>query len=181
MRRIGVRSRGVIAATALIVCAAGITAAPGAVAGRDAWQAAQQRLDYPLFRPSRLLGFPLSKFEYLPCYRGKSRDSVYTSYGAYGLGPRSRKRGFELVEGNPQVCANSAEFTPHGTRLIGRVRAKLGVYCAVPRRCSLAQGVRNGYTLYWRREGTYVQISSARLTLSQLLELARGLRPVPSS
>lgn len=166
--------------TTLLLSTILLVSAPAATAGRDPWLVAHRRLDYPLFRPYRTLGFALSRFTYIRCYKGRSRDSLYTAYGSYGGVPRSKARGFELVEGNPQVCANPGLSTPHGTRLVGGDRAHLAVYCPATKRCSLAQGLRYGYTLWWTRDGTYVQISSERLTLPQLLDVARSLRRLHS-
>lgn len=146
--------------------------------GRDPWLVARARLSYSLYEPTQRLGTKLSSFRYLPCYRGKSRDSLYTTFGSYNMLPNSRARGFELVEGSPEVCANAAQFTHHGTRTIGGIRASLGVYCEPPKRCSLVQGFRNGYTLYWTRGKTFIQINSAHLTLAQLLRVAESLRLV---
>ena len=84
-------------------------------------------------------------------------------------------QGLGIFEGSPAICSDPAESTPHGTRVIGGVKASLGVYCDPPKQCSLAQGVRNGYILRWKRGGTRIQMDSAHLTLAQLLTVARGL------
>jgi hypothetical protein len=151
---------------------------PPATAARDPWLVAHARLDYVLFRPYLTGGLRLSRFTYIPCGRGRGTDSLYTAYGS--VDHRRRTPGLELVQGSPQVCANAGTFTPHGTRTIGGVQARLAVYCGPGKPCPLAQGVRNGYTLYWRQDGTFVQINSLRLTLAQLLAVAASLRRVAS-
>ena len=160
--------------TALIVtamaCVCAVTAS-ATLAGRDPWLVAQHRLGYTLYEPRTTFALKLARFAYPSCYHGRSTDSLYTDYG-------SRLRGFELVEGSPQICANAAEFTALGTRAVGAVTAHLGVYCRPGRKCSLAQGVVSGYALYWTRGRTRVWINSRRLTLAELFQVATSLRPV---
>jgi hypothetical protein len=145
-------------------------AAAATAAGRDPWLVAQHRLAYSLYEPRAMLGLKLSRVEYPPCHHGRSTDSFYTDYG-------SRRRGFELVEGSAQICANAAALTALGTRRIGLATAHLGVYCRPGTRCSRAQGFANGYALYWRDGRTRIQINSRRLTLAQLFQVATSLRP----
>jgi hypothetical protein len=90
----------------------------------------------------------------------------------------SKTKGFGIFEGSPAICSDHAEFWPQGTRLIGGVKASLGVYCALPKHCSLAQGVTNGYILLWKRGKTRIQMDSAHLTLAQFLKVASSLEPV---
>ena len=154
-----------------VACVCAVAAAAATAAGRDPWLVAQHRLAYGLYEPAAMLGLKLSRVEYPRCDRGRSTDSFYTDYG-------SRRRGFELVEGSPQICANAAPFMVLGTRTVGAATARLGVYCGPGKRCSLAQGVANGYALYWREGHTRIQINSRRLTLFQLFQVATSLRPV---
>ena len=79
----------------------------------------------------------------------------------------------QYLDGDLQV-----EFTPQGTRMIGGAKATLGVYCDPAKRCSLAQGVANGYILLWRRGKTRIQMDSAHITLAQFLNVAYNLKPV---
>ena len=153
-----------------VACACAVIAS-AAAAGRDPWLVAQHRLAYTVYEPRATLALKLSRFEYPSCYHGRSADSLYTDYGG-------RVRGFELIEGSPRICANAASFTVVGTRTVGAATAHLGVYCKPGRQCSLAQGVANGYALYWRLGRTRVQINSRRLTLAQLFQVATNLRPV---
>lgn len=164
---------------AALLAASAVVASPAA-AGRDPWLVAHTRLGYPIFEPTQTLGLRLSRFTYPPCGHGKSKDSLYTSYGVYNMSPTGGGHGFELVEGSPIICANPAHFTPEGELTAGDLHADLGVYCAYPRKCPLADGYRNGFTLYWTRQSTHIQIDSARLTLEQLLEIATSLRQVSS-
>lgn len=160
--------------TALIVTAAACVcavAAAATAAGRDPWLVAHHRLAYSLYEPRAMLGLKLSRVDYPRCYHGGRSDSLYTDYGG-------RLRGFELVEGSPQICANAAPSTVLGARMVGAATARLAVNCSPGKRCSLAQGVANGYALYWREGRTRIQINSRRLTLSQLFQVATSLRPV---
>lgn len=154
--------------TVAAVCAVAVLPA---MAGRDPWLVAHGRLGYTVYEPRARLGLKLTRFEYPLCYHGRSRDSLYSDYGG-------RSRGFELVEGSPQICANAAPFTDLGTRVVGAATAHLGVYCAPEARCTLAEGVVNGYALYWTQGRTRIQINSRHLTLDQLFQVATNLRSV---
>jgi hypothetical protein len=160
--------KALIVAAAACVCA---LAAAATAAGRDPWLVAQHRLAYRLYEPRTTFALKLSRVEYPSCAHGRSADSFYTDYGG-------RLRGFELVEGSPQICANAATFTPVGARIVGSAAAHLGVYCRPDRQCSLDQGYANGYALFWSEGRTRVQINSRRLTLAQLLQVATSLRSV---
>ena len=151
-----------------------------AVAATDPWGAANARLSYPIYKPTQTLGYKISSFGYQPCPGGRSKASLYATYGTYKGILLSKTVGFGLFEGSPQICSNPAEWTAHGTQLIGGVKASVGVYCDVPKRCSLAQGVKNGFILLWKRGQTRIQMDSSHLTLAQLLRVARSLKPVSS-
>ena len=142
------------------------------------WKTAQARLSYPIFAPTQTLGYKISGFGYQPCPGGHSKSSIYATYGTYKGILLSKTKGFGIFEGSPAICSDHAEFTPHGTRLIGGVKATLGVYCDVPRECSIAQGVKNGYILLWTRGKTRIQMDSSHLTLAQFLKVAGSLKPV---
>jgi hypothetical protein len=153
---------------------AGLAAASAA----DFWSAANARLSYPIFRPAATLGYKISSSGFQPCPGGRSKASVYATYGTYKGVLMSKTKGFGIFEGSPQICSDPGEFTLHATRTIGGIKATVGVYCDAPKRCSLAQGVRNGYILLWKRDGTRIQMDSAHLTLAQLLTVASGLKPL---
>ena len=153
-------------------------AAAVAVAAADPWQAAKSKLSYPLYQPSQTLGYKVSSFGYQGCGGAKSKDSLYATYGSYKGVLGSKTKGFGIFEGSPAICSNPAGWTPQGTRVIGGVKASLGVYCDLPKHCSLAQGVTNGYILLWKRDKTRIQMDAAHLTLAQLLKVASSLKPV---
>jgi hypothetical protein len=154
------------------------SAAAAAAAAADPWAAAQKRLSYPIFEPTQTLGHKVSSFGYQPCPGGKSRSSIFATYGSYKGVLMSKTKGFGIFEGSPAICSDHAEFWPQGTRTIGGVKATLGVYCDVPKHCSLAQGVANGYILLWKRGKTRIQMDSAHITLAQFLKVASSLKPV---
>ncbi len=149
-----------------------------AAAATDPWGAAHARLSYSIYKPAQTLGYKISTFGYQPCPGGKSKSSLYATYGTYKGVLLSKTKGFGIFEGSPAICSDAAGWTPHGAQLIGGVKASLGVYCDLPKHCSLAQGVQNGYILLWRRGQTRIQMDSAHLTLAQLLTAARSLKPV---
>jgi hypothetical protein len=157
-----------------VLCASAVTAA----AGGDPWAVAHSRLSYPIYKPAQTLGFKVSSFGYQGCGGAKSKDSMYATYGTYKGVLLSKTKGFGIFEGSPNICSNAADSTPRGTRLIGGIKASLGVYCDLPKHCSLAQGVRNGYILTWKRSKTRIQMDSSHLTLVQLLQTAASLAPV---
>ena len=161
-------------AVLVALCTSAVTAA----AGGDPWVVAHSRLSYPIYKPAQTLGYKVSSFGYQPCPGGKSKSSLYATYGTYKGVLLSKTRGFGIFEGSPAICSNPAGWTPHGTELIGGVKASLGVYCDLPKHCSLAQGVQNGYILLWKRGRTRIQMDSSHLTLAQLLRVARSLAPV---
>ncbi len=149
-----------------------------ALAATDPWSAAHARLSYAIYKPAQTLGYKVSSFGYQPCPGWKSKSSIYATYGTYKGVLLSKTTGFGIFEGSPAICSDHAEFDPHGTRVIGGVRATLGVYCDVPRHCTLAQGVKNGYILLWKRGATRIQMDSSHLTLSSFLKVAGSLAPV---
>lgn len=163
----------VVAALALVGLSATL-----ASAAADPWAAAQKRLSYPIYEPTQSLGHKVSSFGYQPCPGGKSRSSIFATYGSYKGVLMSKTKGFGIFEGSPAICSDHAEFWPQGTRTIGGVKATLGVYCDVPKHCSLAQGVANGYILLWKRGKTRIQMDSAHITLAQFLKVASSLKPV---
>lgn len=124
-----------------VLAGLGLSAA-GALAASNPWSAAHARLSYPIYEPARTLGYKVSSFGYQPCPGGRSKASVYATYGTYKGILLSRTRGFGIFEGSPRICSDHAEFWPQGTRRVGGVVATLGVYCDVPKHCSLAQGVK---------------------------------------
>ncbi len=164
--------------TAVVALAVFCTSAAIAAAAADPWQAAQKRLSYPIYEPAQTLGYKISSFGYQPCPGGKSKSSIFATYGSYKGVLMSKTKGFGIFEGSPAICSDHAEFWPQGTRLIGGVKASLGVYCGLPKHCSLAQGVTNGYILLWKRGKTRIQMDSAHLTLAQFLKVASSLQPV---
>jgi hypothetical protein len=164
-----------IALTALVLLATPLLASAMAP---DRWHAAQARLSYPLYKPAQTLGYKISSFGYQGCGGAKSKDSMYATYGTYKGVLLSKTKGFGIFEGSPAICSDAAGWTPHGTELIGGIKASLGVYCDLPKHCSLAQGVQNGYILLWKRGKTRIQMDSSHLTLAQLVRAARSLAPV---
>ena len=153
------------------------TAALAAAAGNP-WPAAHARLSYPIFQPTQTLGDKVSSFGYQPCGNAKSKDSLYATYGTYKGVLSAHVKGFGIFEGSPQICSNPAEYWPVGTRTVGGIKASLGVYCDLPKHCTLAQGPKNGWILVWRRKGTKIQMDGVHLSLAQFLEVANGLKPV---
>ena len=152
--------------------------ATAAVAATDSWSAAHVRLSYSIYKPTQTLGYKVSSFGYQPCPGGRSKASLYAAYGTYKGVLLSKTKGFGIFEGSPEICSNPADWTAHGTQLIGGVKTSVGVYCDLPKHCSLAQGVANGYILLWKRGKTRLQMDSSHLTLAQLLRAARSLTPV---
>jgi hypothetical protein len=159
----------------LVVAGVVALSAATALADNDPWPVANARLGYPIYKPVATLGFKISSFGFEPCPGGPSKASLYTTYGSYRGILGSRTKGFGLLEGSPAICSDPAEWTPHGHVWIGAARASLGVYCALPGRCSLAQGRENGFILLWRRGRTRMQMDSAHLALTGLLRVARSL------
>jgi hypothetical protein len=163
--------------TIAAVAAFGLSAL-AALAATDPWNAAHARLSYPIYKPAQTLGYKISGFGYQPCPGGKSKASIYATYGTYKGVLLSKTVGFGIFEGSPAICSDHAEFWPQGTRAIGGVKAQLGVYCDVPKHCTLAQGVKNGYILLWKRGVTRIQMDSSHLTLARFLKVAGSLAPV---
>ncbi len=149
-----------------------------AAAAANPWPAARARLSYPIFQPTQTLGYKVSGFGYQPCGTGKSKDSVYATYGTYKGVLNAKVKGFGIFEGSPQICSDHAEFWPVGTRTVGGVKAQLGVYCGPPKHCTLAQGPKNGWILLWKRSGTRIQMDGVHLSLSDFLKVANGLKPL---
>jgi hypothetical protein len=153
------------------------SAALAAAAGNP-WTAAHARLSYPIFQPTQTLGYKVSSFGYQPCGGAKSKDSLYATYGTYKGVLSAKVKGFGIFEGSPQICSNPAEYWTVGTRTVGGVKAQLGVYCDLPKHCTLAQGPKNGWILVWRRNGTTIQMDGVHLTLAQFLTVANSLKTV---
>jgi len=164
---------------ALVVatCVAGVLAGT-ALATSNPWPAAHARLRYTIYKPSQTLGYKLSGFGYQPCPGGKSKASLYATYGTYRGVLGSNTKGFDIFEGSPAICSDHGEFASKGTQTIDGVKAQVGVYCDPSERCPLADGVKKGYILLWRRGATKMQMDGAHITLAQLLKVARSLEPV---
>jgi hypothetical protein len=175
----GVKRRLAIAAAAALVLAGTAAAAEAPTP----WDHAQTGLTYPVFRPTVTLGLKLAKFSLLQCPPGQD-EFVSASYGTAYVGRNFGKtRGFSIGEGYP-ICANAGIATVVGHRTIGGATATVAVYCDPPKTCTLADGVKNGYTLSWRArpvkgfinpKRTQMFMDSSKLTLTQLLSVANGL------
>jgi hypothetical protein len=166
-----------IITTIAAVAAFGLSAL-AATSATDPWHAAHARLSYPIYKPAQTLGYKISSFGYQPCPGGKSKSSIYATYGTYKGTLLSKTKGFGIFEGSPAICSDHAEFDSHGTRLIGGVKATLGVYCDVPNHCPLSKGVANGFILLWKRGATKIQMDSSHLTLADFLKVAGSLTAV---
>jgi hypothetical protein len=147
------------------------------------WNNIQVGVTYRLYQPGKTLGFKLnSKIKSLSC--GKGHEIwVAATYGTYKGSLGSNTKGFALYEGHP-ICSNPAESTKVGSPTIQGVKARLGVYCTPPKKCTAAQGVKNGFTLQWTakpskpyKKTTQMQLDTAKLTMAQLLTIAKGLKP----
>jgi hypothetical protein len=149
-----------------------------AAAAANPWPAAHARLSYPIFEPTQTLGYKVSGFGYQGCGNAKSKDSLYATYGTYKGVLSAKVKGFGIFEGSPQICSNPAEYWPVGTRTVGGIKANLGVYCDLPKHCTLAQGPKNGWILVWRRKGTKIQMDGVHLSLAQFLKVANSLKPL---
>jgi hypothetical protein len=163
---------------AVAVLAALAASASLAVAAGNPWPAAHAHLSFPIFQPTQTLGYKVSSFGYQPCGGAKSKDSLDATYGTYKGILTAKVKGFGIFEGKPQICSDPAEYWPVGTRTVGGIKAQLGVYCALPKHCTLAQGPKNGWILIWRRNGTKIQMDGVHLTLAQFLQVANALKPV---
>jgi hypothetical protein len=163
---------------ALTVSAGLWASAALAVAAGNPWPAAHARLGYPIFEPTQTLGYKASGFGYQSCGTAKSKDSLDATYGTYKGVLSARVKGFGIFEGSPQICSNPAEYWPVGTRTVDGIRANLGVYCDLPKRCTVAQGPKNGWILVWRRNGTKIQMDAVHLSLAQFLKVANSLKRV---
>jgi hypothetical protein len=165
--------------TKLLVVIAGAAALAGtALAASDPWPAARARLSYTILEPSQTLGYKVSGFGYQPCPGGKSKASVYATYGSYKGIFNPKVKGFGIFEGSPAICSDHAEYWPQGTRMVGGVKAQLGVYCDVPKHCTLSQGPKNGWIMLWTTGKTRIQLDGVHISLAQLLKIANGLKPV---
>jgi len=149
-----------------------------AAAALDPWADAHARLGYAIYKPKTTLGYKVSSFGYQACPGGKRSASFSVTYGSYRGVRGPKTKGFDLFEGSPVICSDPGEHTANGTRTIGGVKAIVGVYCDPTRYCSLADGVKNGYILLWKRGATRIQMDGAHITLARLLEVARSLVPV---
>jgi hypothetical protein len=166
----------VLLAVAVVGLAA--VAAASAASAADFWSTANARLSYPIYKPTSTLGYKISGHGFQPCPGGKSKASLYATYGTYKGVLGSNTKGFDIFEGSPAICSDHGEFRSFGTRNIGGVKAQLGVYCDPNEHCPLSQGVKNGYILLWKRGKTKIQMDGAHITLAQLLTVARSLKPV---
>ena len=161
----------------MALCAAGV-AAGAALGASDPWPAAHARLSYTIYEPTQTLGYKLSGFGYQGCPGGKSKASLYATYGTYKGALGSNTKGFDIFEGSPAICSDHGEFASKGTQTIDGVKAQVGVYCDPSEHCALADGVKKGYILLWKRGATRIQMDGAHITLAQLLKAARSLKPV---
>jgi hypothetical protein len=166
-----VRGRTLVA-LALVAASLAVVAAASA---SDFWSTANARLSYPIYKPTTTLGHKISGSGFQPCPGGKSKASLFATYGTYKGVMLSNTEGFGIFEGSPAICSDHAEYDAHGTRTIGGVKAALGVYCDPPKHCSLAQGMKNGYILLWKRGKTKIQMDSSHLTLAQFLKVADSI------
>jgi hypothetical protein len=163
---------------ALVVVAGVAVLAGSAFAASNPWPAAHARLSYTIYKPTQTLGYKINNFGYQPCPGGKSKASLYATYGTYKGVLGSNTKGFDVFEGSPAICSDHGEFASFGTRTIGGVKAQVGVYCDPTEHCTLAQGVKKGYILLWKRGATKIQMDGAHITLAQLLKVANSLKPV---
>jgi len=149
-----------------------------AAAALDPWADAHARLGYAIYKPKTTLGYKISSFGYQSCPGGKRNASFDATYGTYkgDLGPT--RKGFAIFEGSPTICSDPGEHSSNGTRAIGGVKASVGVYCDPTRHCSLADGVKNGYILLWRRGATRIQMDGAHISLARLGAVAQSLARV---
>jgi hypothetical protein len=164
----------------LLLVVAGVAAlsAATALADNDPWPVANARLSYPIFKPVSTLGYKVSSFGFQPCPGGRSKASLYATYGSYRGVLGNKTKGFGLFEGSPAICSDPAEWQAHGHVWIGGSKASLGVYCDPSQKCPLASGREHGYILLWTRGKTRIQMDSAHLALAGLLKVARSLVPV---
>jgi hypothetical protein len=174
--RLSAVGRGKLTAAVALVALA--CAAATAVAAGDPWPAAHARLSYTIYKPSQALGDNVSGFGYQPCPGGKSKASIYATYGTYKGVLSSKVKGFGIFEGSPAICSDHAEFWPVGTRIVGGAKATLGVYCGPPKHCPISQGPRNGWIMLWTRGKTRIQLDGVHISQAQLLKVANGLQPV---
>jgi hypothetical protein len=153
-------------------------AAGAALGASDPWPAAHARLSYAIYKPSQTLGYKVSSFGYQPCPGGKSKASLYATYGSYKGAFTPKVKGFGIFEGSPAICSDHAVFTKVGTRTVGGVKATVGVYCDTNNGCKLSQGPKNGWIMLWNRGKTRIQLDGVHISLAQLLKVANGLTPV---
>ena len=147
------------------------------------WENIQVGVTYRLYQPGTTLGMKLNKLKTASC--GVGHDVwVAATYGTYKGTLFSNTRGFALYEGHP-ICSNPGESTKVGSPKIMGVKAYLGVYCSPPKKCTIAQGFKNGFTLQWKakpsapyKKNTTMQLDSSHLTLAQVLKIAKHLKPV---
>ena len=130
----------------LLVAAAGaaLLSAVTALADADPWPVARASLSYPLYRPRYRLGYKVSSFGFQRCPGGRSKASLYATYGSYRGVRSGRLTGFGLLEGSPAICSDPAGWTPHGTVWVGRSRPNWAS-TAIPR--SDARSRRDGKTV----------------------------------
>jgi hypothetical protein len=171
------------AVTALALVAAGTAAA---AFGPSVWDREQVGLGWPLWEPADTFGLQPAKVTTLSCAPAAG-VSISVAYGkAYEGRNFGKVRGFTLAEGFPSLCGNAGGVQVVGSTTIRGVRVPVMVYCNRPGTCRLADGFRHGYVLQWRmppvnepplRGRTQIFMDSSRLTLPQLLKIARSLAP----
>ena len=169
--------RGTRRALVVATCVAGV-AASAALGASDPWPAAHARLSYTIYKPSQTLGYKVSSFGYQGCPGGKSKASLFATYGTYKGVFTPKVKGFGIFEGSPAICSDHANFTPVGKPTVGGVKATLGVYCDTTNGCKLSQGEKNGWILIWTKGKTRIQMDGVHISSAQLIKVANGLKPV---
>jgi hypothetical protein len=174
-----------VVALALIVAAPVFGFGKGMESGAPSkWENIQVGLTYRLYKPGNTLGFKLNKLKTIDCGQGQD-DWVAATYGGYKGILGSKAKGFALYEGHP-ICSDPAESTAikgdPPVRIMGAA-VRVGVYCSPPKKCTVDQGVKNGFTLTWKakpsspyKKNTSMQLDSSHLTLVQVLKIAAKLK-----
>jgi hypothetical protein len=156
----------------LAALVAGLVVPAGASASVDTtWDQAAADSAFPVFKPGDTLGLKLTSLSLPGC------ASVAATYGS----KRSSRGWFSLRESFP-LCGNPGEERVVRHVTINGVRVAVAVFC---RRTSCdvtaRDGVRTGFRLLWRKgaaKRTFIDLQTRRLTLSQVLRVARSLTRV---
>ena len=168
---------------ALIVMA---PAAAVAMGSGDKFSDAQTGLTYTVYKPSNTLGLKVSKFSLLNCQPGKE-SWLYSQYGG-------TKRYLEIMQTMSGVkCSDPGLSKYLRVALVNGAKAKVYVYCdpskpASFKRCGLNDIARvGGYLMFKAKAGkglkaTEIQVQGiGGITYSQLLSVAKSLKPVSAS